>query len=103
MVFRKRSGGSAGAFALPPEPRTRRGFARQDFRLVAAEGFDGAELGGAAGGVEAEDDADERGDAEREQGGPPGDDGLHLPDRRDDKGQDDTHDVLVSSDINLFA
>ena len=43
-----------------------------------AQGFDGVHVGGADGGVEAEDDADEGGDGEGHHGRPEGDNGPHA-------------------------
>ena len=65
--------------SFPPKPmeQTHASTSRLT-RLFVPEGFDGVHFGGAAGGVDAEEDANGGGDGEGNDGRPEGDDGFHV-------------------------
>ena len=67
---------------LPPRGR----FLEPDGPLFVAEGFDGVHVGGTERRVEAENDADDGGDAEGQHGRPERNDGLHAGGVANDKG-----------------
>src|ERR1043166_7083932 len=58
---------------------------QQARRSLVPQRFDRVHLRGAEGGINAEDDADERGNGESQHRRPKGDDGLHAGGLRDDE------------------